>query len=263
VLRALGASTLLSAGMFVVAVGCGAPEQADVGVGGEECGQIVEDGGDAIPPPPDGEMLCPAGACNYQSQEGCADDMTCQPIRVAGTTTIEPGCVPFGTRGTGDTCDPTNPCERGHFCANGYCRKLCCGQDWSACDDGESCFRSLLLSVDGDAVDSGAWLCFPVDTCDVLTSAACDTQTGFDCKMVDPRGSEACIPRSPEELGEPCSSSNACGRGLTCVGDPGAARCRRLCRAEECGTPACPASEGVCVHFNRDPPGVGECTPGF
>jgi hypothetical protein len=26
------------------------------------------------------------------------------------------------------------------------------------------------------------------------------------------------------------------------------------------GEPACKEGEGICVHFNRDPPGVGECT---
>jgi hypothetical protein len=258
-LRALGASTLLAVGVFVATVGCGTPEQADVGKG-ESCPRIVENAGDVIPAPPDGASLCPDGPCNYQTQEGCADDMSCLPTRMTGSTTVQPACIAAGTRTRGDTCDPNNPCERGHFCANGYCRKLCCGQDWSACDEGESCFRSLLLQVDGEIVDSGAWLCFPVDTCDVLTSRACDSQ-GFDCKMVDPRGKEACIPPSGEQLGEPCSSANACARGLTCVGEPGDTRCRRLCRAEECGEPSCPSSEGYCVHFNRNPPLVGECTP--
>jgi len=260
--RAVGGWALLLAGVFLVAVGCGAPETADVGVPGDSCPRIVENGGDVIPDPPDGVAACPPGDCNYQSQEGCSDDTTCQPTRVAGTTDLVPSCVPAGTRGTGDTCDATNPCVRGHFCAQGYCRKLCCGQDWSACDEGESCFRSLSLRLDNDVVDSGAWLCFPINTCDVLTSATCDPQ-GYDCKVVDPRGLEACIPPSPEQLGEPCSSANACARGLTCVGDPGEARCRRLCRAEECGEPSCPEEEGVCVHFNRNPPLVGECTPGF
>ena len=38
--------------------------------------------------------------------------------------------------------------------------------------------------------------------------------------------------------------------------------CRRLCKAVEGGgEPSCKEGEGVCVHFHRDPPGVGECTP--
>jgi hypothetical protein len=27
------------------------------------------------------------------------------------------------------------------------------------------------------------------------------------------------------------------------------------------GEPFCQEGEGICVHYNRDPQGVGECTP--
>jgi len=260
-LRALGASLVVAALGAFASAACGSAETVKTGTI-VTCPAIIADGGDTIPPPPDGVMLCPSGACNYQSQDGCGADTACQPTQVTGQASVEPGCVPAGSGHSGEPCDADNACDKGFFCANGYCRKLCCGRDWSACDEGESCFRNLLLRVGSEVVDSGAWLCFPVNECDVLTSATCEPQ-GFDCKMVDPRGKEACLPPSPEQLGEPCSGDGACARGLTCVGDPGEAHCRRLCRAEECGEPACPPEEGLCVHFNRDPPLVGECTPGF
>jgi hypothetical protein len=264
-LRAAVATVLASGLTLLAAIGCGGAEQANADRTGG-CPRIVENAGDLVPDPPDGVSLCPAGVCNYQSQEGCGAGTACAPVQVPGEAAVEPGCVRAGTRATGDTCDADNPCEPGNFCVNSnegsYCRKMCCGGDWSACDDGQSCFRPLQLLVMGVTVPAEVSLCFDVGTCDVLSSATCDVQ-GYDCKMVDPTGQAACIPRSPEKLGEPCSSSAACARGLTCVGEPGDTRCRRLCRAEECGEPACPAAEGICVHFNRDPPFVGECTPGF
>lgn len=237
---------------------CGAPESADDGSRGKVCGRVVLDGGDAIPDPPDGASLCPAGACNYQTQEGCSDDTTCQPYFTNGGDGFEATCLPAGDRAGGDACDADNPCARGYACAGGTCRKLCCGRDWSACDAGESCFRELQLRIDGEPVATGAWLCFPIDTCNVLDSEACSGGAP-DCKIVDPTGNEACIPPSPEQLFEPCSGPSVCARGLTCVGG----FCRRLCAAEQCGEPSCPPSEGACVHFNRNPPGVGECTPGW
>jgi hypothetical protein len=265
VLRAAVATVLASGLTLLGAAGCGSAEQADAGSPGG-CPRIVENAGDVVPDPPDGASLCPAGVCNYQNQEGCAGDTACSPVQVPGEAAVEPGCVRAGTRETGESCDADNPCLAGNFCVNSsegsYCRKMCCGDDWSACGEGQSCFRPLNLLVMGETVPAGVSLCFDIGTCDVLSSATCDVQ-GYDCKMVDPTGQAACIPRSPEKLGERCSSASACARGLTCVGEPGDTRCRRLCRAEECGEPSCPASEGVCVHFNRDPPFVGECTPGF
>jgi hypothetical protein len=137
-----------------------------------------------------------------------------------------------------------------------------------SCDPGEACYRELLYTIEGDPDDdsddvnipSGAYMCFPTG-CDLFTSDDCPNNT--DCKIIDPTGRTACLPPSPERLGERCTPPSVCGRGLNCVGLPGEERCRKLCRAEECGEPSCDADEGTCVHFNRDPEGVGECTPGW
>lgn len=254
--------TLLAAVLAVpagFAVGCGS---APGGVEPEPeatCPEVVEDGGGGIPDPPDGASLCPAGLCNYQTQAGCPDGQACRPSYNADQTGVEPGCQLAGAGQTGEACAEWSDCAAGFLCAAGQCRRLCCGGDWSACDEGESCIRQLELSVGDATVDGGVDVCFPVGTCDVLDPAACDDQPGRDCKLVDPTGAEACAPSSPERLGEACSGPSVCGRGLTCVGGT----CRRLCRAELCGEPACPEEEGTCVHFDRNPPGVGECTPGW
>jgi hypothetical protein len=233
---------------------CGVAESGSSGFDEGVCARVVADGGDTVPAPPDGASLCPPGPCNYQTQSGCAPGHTCQPTFTRGKG-IEAGCSRAGERARGEACGAKDACARGLVCAGGFCRKLCCGRDWSACDEGESCFRQLQFSIDDVPTDTGAWLCFPVDTCSVLDSVACGP--GRDCKLVDPTGNEACVPHSGEPVGAACSGAALCDRGLTCVHGT----CRRLCAAESCGEPGCPDGEGTCVHFNRNPPGVGECTP--
>jgi hypothetical protein len=39
-------------------------------------------------------------------------------------------------------------------------------------------------------------------------------------------------------------------------------KCVAFCGFGSCDSkPACPDGGGVCVHFTRDPDGIGECTP--
>lgn len=262
--RAAAFVTLLST-TALIAGGCGAADSANTPAGNGECGEVIENAGDVIPEPPDGPSLCPDGACNYQTQAGCADGMACRPGLVQASGEITPFCQTAGSGTSGDACVDSTDCAAGYFCPSDQrCRKLCCGRDWSssACDPGEGCYRELLFNVEEgeDPVPSGAWLCYPLG-CDVLTSDECSSE--LDCKIIDPSGNTACVRPTPGDIGDPCDGPSVCGRGLSCVGDPGEGTCRRLCRAEACGEPACRPGEGACVHFNRDPDGVGECTPGW
>jgi hypothetical protein len=236
---------------------CGVADSGSSAFDDRACARVIADGGDIVEDPPDGAALCPPGECNYQTQNGCTAKETCQPHFKTNKKAIEPACSPAGELTSGEACDARRMCSRGLVCAGGFCRKLCCERDWSACDAGESCFRELQFSIDGVPTDTGAWLCFPVHTCNVLDSLTC--APGRDCKIVDPTGNEACVPHSSAPVGAPCAGAALCDRGLTCV----EGTCRRLCAAEVCGEPACPALEGSCIHFNRNPPGVGECTPGW
>lgn len=259
-----GASTVAAAALLIIpalAVACGSADSANDTPNGGECHRVVSNGGDVIPEPPNGAELCPPGPCNYQTQEGCSDDQACLPS-VTEDNEIVPACQPAGTGVTGDSCTDWNDCAAGYACPDGQCRKLCCGRDWSesTCDEGEGCFRDWSILLDDVAEPTGAYLCYPTG-CDVLTSDDCPSNR--DCKIIDPRGTTACVPPSEGRLGERCTPPQVCGRGLSCIGHPGEERCRRLCRAEACGEPACGPDEGACVHFNRDPPGVGECTPGW
>jgi len=124
---------------------------------------------------------------------------------------------------------------------------------------GESCIRQLLVHDEQSStnIPAGADLCFPVGTCNVLDPQACSDTPGRNCQIVDPLGNVACAPNGSVELGQACGGGRVCAAGLFCAGET----CRKLCGAVAGLTVACPAGQGQCVHFTRDPAGVGECTP--
>jgi len=177
--------------------------------------------------------------------------------------TVKPACRAVGPARLGESCT-NSACEKGALCVNGVCQKLCCGGDWTACPAGESCIRQLQAETkQGVRLDAQADLCMKVNDCDVFDASSCAADNRI-CRIADPTGNVACMPYSNLQLGDPCNEQSQCGAGMHCVGSSsGPTRCRRLCRWEPCGTPSCLASEGVCVHFDRDPPGVGECTPNW
>jgi len=245
---------------------CGTADYVSDGQREDVCLPVEEDGGGGIDEAPNGAALCPVGACNYQSGEGCEQGQACLPSADHESHQVTPACVEAGRGGNGDACTPwavPSECAPGYFCADGACRRLCCGSDWSACDAGTSCFRPLVVRLtdeDGSTdVPADVGLCFPTGTCDVLDARSCAGEPGRTCKLVDPTGAVACVRSGTGESGEVCESPEFCGPGLSCVGGV----CRRLCRAEACGEPSCGAGEGVCVHMDRNPAGVGECTPDF
>jgi hypothetical protein len=218
---------------------------------------LVLDSTLTVPDPPDGAAECASGSCNYQTQDGCADGEACRPQFNATDPDVNPGCEAAGEGEIGDDCTLQGDCARGLYCAEGACRKLCCGADWSACDEGESCIRTLQVKAGGEVIDAGVDLCFPVGTCDLFDPDSCPDPKR-ECKIVDPTGAIACAPRSNANVGEQCAPPTVCKQGLNCVGG----YCVKLCRFSECGEPACTEAEGACTHFERDPDGVGECTLG-
>lgn len=283
-LLALGVATTAAASAFVA---CGGSDSASGsgGAGGNgNCPRVVLKAQDQIPLPPNGEAACETPLCNYQTQSGCAEDQACRPSFPAGSATVTPACEPFGTGETADPCDTSSDCARGYLCATvipspdggitpavSRCYQQCCDGDWTACASGTSCSRQFMVRFADDHVEHPVDLCVPTGTCDLFDPTSCqndsDPPTPRECKIVDPTGAVACMPKSTRKLGDSCSAdTNTCAQGFTCVFDTGApdvGHCRRLCRAELCGEPSCPPAEGICVHFNRNPPGVGECAPIF
>ncbi|HKQ68494.1 MAG TPA: hypothetical protein VJT73_04105 [Polyangiaceae bacterium] len=220
--------------------------------------RIVLDGGGNVPAAPHGEELCPQGSCNYQTGAGCSRDagpVSCVPLPSGPEAGVAPACESAGAVPNGGTCTQWTDCAPGTVCAAGRCHKLCCGQDWTGCTDGEHCLRPFAIEIGKQTVATGAYLCFPVNDCDALRPEMCAArEKGTTCQIADPTGATACLPEGAGGEYDPCPS---CRGGYTCVGD----RCRRLCKATlEGGEPSC-ASDDVCIHYNRDPAGVGECTP--
>ncbi|HEX3776366.1 MAG TPA: hypothetical protein VHV51_17960 [Polyangiaceae bacterium] len=250
------------ASSFVVAA-CGTSSNtsdaplADAGCAdGDSCGILDAGGGQPIVPDAGGPQ-CPAGTCNYQDQTGCAAGQACRPQFTATSTTVTPGCEAAASGESGAACTAGADCAIGYYCIENVCRKQCCGGDWSACDPGESCIRQFEVALGGKDVDSGMELCFPVNDCDPLAQNSCADDPGTECKIVDPTGAVACEPKSSAKIGDACSTASPCAAGAICVAN----QCRALCRAEKDGGPVCATGQGTCVHFERDPAGIGECTP--
>jgi len=213
------------------------------------------DGGGTLAEAPDGEASCPVGACNYQSQQGCGETESCHP-EFDPNGELQPSCVSAGTAQEGQACT-WESCDRGHFCFNGICRRLCCGGDWSVCPDDQACLISLSIraTAGSDPVSAFVGLCVPVDGCNPLDPCA---DAGNSCQLVDGRGNWSCVTSGEVEVGAACSSSDRCVAGALCV----SGSCRRLCGTSSNSIRTeCPEAEGQCVHFVRDPESVGECTP--
>ncbi len=212
------------------------------------------DGGGAAASPPDGVAACPKGDCNYQTGEGCGDAGSCVPI--PGPQGIAPTCYEAGAGLAGAACTQWSDCAPGHLCdGTGHCRKLCCGGDWSGCAGGEHCLRNLELATDAGPTQTGAMLCYPVDTCDPLVPESC-AEPGTTCQIADATGASACLPQGKGGVSQACP----CKGGFLCVLEGKKSLCHRLCKAVEGGgAPYCPPNEGTCTHFTRDPDGVGEC----
>jgi hypothetical protein len=214
---------------------------------------VILDAGDEPAVPPNGASRCPAGVCNYQTGAGCAQDAgpsSCVPLPTPDGGAA-PACEAAGATAVGGACTQWTDCATGAICVEGVCRKLCCGKDWSGCPAGEHCFTSL-----GIPQPTLAYVCLPAGDCDPLAPTSCP-RTGTECQIVDPTGATACLSAGTRNAGDACDGENPCKGGLLCVSD----NCRKLCRAVPGGgAPGCGADE-ACVHFTRDPAGVGECTP--
>lgn len=257
-MRRLSLGWILASCLAGLLAACGSASTVDSSPPVATCPPLVEDTLLLQDEPPDGAAACAAGDCNYQTQDGCDPEQACRPQFNATEPEVHPGCEAAGDGKSGDTCQTQTDCARGFYCAAGECHKLCCGGDWTGCPEGESCLRRLDVRAGGDVISAEAGLCFPTGTCDLFSGAGCEDDPTRECKIVDPTGAVACAPRSNAGLGDECAPPSVCKLGLNCVGGV----CVKLCAFEQCGDPACAPEEGTCVHFFRDPDGVGECTLG-
>jgi hypothetical protein len=255
-------------GLFVAALllvsGCDSSGSVDTGIpqhldgGAPEGYVVILDGGGDAAVPPDGQAACPAGVCNYQTGEGCQPPTpACVPALGNGGV-VTPACEAADAGVTGGSCSHATDCAPGYLCSSdSTCHKLCCGGDWTGCDSpSQHCIETLLYQgTDGGSVNTGAMLCYPINTCDALEPTSC-TAPGTACVIADRTGATACLAEGAGTTGQPCP----CKGGFVCLTDSKGTACHRLCGAVAGGAPPyCQTGEGICVHYNRDPPGVGEC----
>ncbi len=222
--------------------------------------RLILDAGPSTPVPPDGPASCTQGVCNYQTQDGCDAGAMCHP-QLGADQHVSPTCHPAGTGSAGEPCAWLG-CKAGYLCAaDGRCRRMCCGGDWSVCGANESCTGAIELLAFGSStpVPAGVGVCEPTDDCDVFDPSTCPL--GQSCYIVDSRGGVGCLPSGTADAFQICSAAELCRSAMKCVAaGNGLGQCRRLCRAEPGGVPTCPAGEGMtCAHYVDDPPGVGEC----
>ncbi len=188
--------------------------------------------------------MCPAGACNLETNAGCAAGEGCY---WDGTM---PVCVAAGSAGTGAACSAPNDCQEGHVCQNDVCVLVCCGGSDLNCNTaaGETC-----LNFAGEGgVSLGFGACITPSGCSLLTQDC--TRMGTGCYPIGGDGSTDCLGAGTDAEGEECTASNSCAPGLVCLAD---GVCARLCRVGG-GEPSCTAplecgglsgfdDEGVCV----------------
>jgi hypothetical protein len=198
------------------------------------------------------------GACNYQTGKGCGEGGATSCVPLPSGAGVAPTCEPAGSIAIGGPCMQWTDCVSGAVCAQGKCAKLCCANDWNGCPQGQHCLSPFEVQVaPGNVVDSKAYLCMAVNQCDALVPSSC-TEPKTTCQIADGSGATACLPDGTGTAGQSCP----CKGGYLCVEKGTGKECRRLCKAVAGGgDPFCPVEEGRCVHFNRDPAGVGECTP--
>ncbi len=216
---------------------------------------------DASMPPADagsGEGgMCPMGACDLLSNEGCGAGQACYFVRTMPGQPAAPTCLPAGTGGDGEACSAPNDCREGFACDgnNGICRAVCCGRSDASCPVGQRCIINI---VDEDGSPQGWGMCKAPDECDVLMQSGCPD--GQACYPAGPDASVLCAPPTDGAgmQGDACDSINSCAGGFICITPPGAMSfCAKACNVAG-GAPSCPMGTR-CERLNGSPEGVGVC----
>jgi hypothetical protein len=149
---------------------------------------------------------------------------------------IAPVCLPGGQGLDGFPCLMPSDCAPGYECVGALptstCRHYCCSGN-SSCQSVEFCdIQPTFVSS-----QTNVPVCMPEQPCPLLsTLTPCsDDQT---CAVVrdDSTPTTSCVDVGPAAAGESCETEH-CGRGLVCLGAPGARACYVLCHtqtAKEC-----------------------------
>ena len=169
--------------------------------------------------------ICPTGACNLISSEGCGAGEGCY----YGTN--GPVCTTAGTGGDDADCSGSSDCQDAHTCVSGKCRPVCCNIDSNdECmneDTGRVCVGLVPMGAEPAMPPFGA--CIVPDSCDVLAQTGCE---GTDACALGEGDAVFCQPPGAGIAGEDCSAG--CAARHVCTGAVCAALCDRTADPGEC-----------------------------
>lgn len=204
-----------------------------------------------------GGGMCPPGACNLITNEGCPAGQGCYFVATMAGMAATPMCLPAGTVAEGNPCPNAEDCQEGHICIledgegnPGTCREVCCGGNASTCaNPGATC-----LGV-RDVENLG--LCEVPSGCNLIDQEGC--AAGQECAVIAADGSTSCVPNQGGTAmqGDSCDDV-PCAPGFLCLGPSGGPSfCRRACNPMDA---MCPADTN-CANITGFPATLGGCVP--
>jgi hypothetical protein len=138
---------------------------------------------------------------------------------------------------TGEDCAPGFDCiagEKGKTCRHYCCGGTCKGNQ----SNGSATFCDVQSLVD---VNQKAPVCMPLKRCNKLLGTT-ECAANETCTVVTEAGDTGCVVVGEKQVGESCDESH-CAAKLTCLGQPGARKCFKLCKVNASD---CPSSQS-CV----------------
>lgn len=191
---------------------------------------------------------CPLGEkCTWATVDGGPIARTCRPA--GGSSGENESCTAF--EGGEDSCAPGLVCLLEDASATqNTCRRYCNAD--ADCAGEQRCQEQSSFPP---GTDERPRLCVdPPSGCDPFAPACASPSEG--CYPAADGG--ICVTAGDAEPGAPCSFSNDCAPGNTCISRADAGTCAALCRFPvDAGPPACAA--GTCTPLSNAT--VGVCVP--
>jgi hypothetical protein len=193
-----------------------------------------------------GWFYCADSQCESDGQ--CPEGFTCQPLPTREGGPLVRYCIPPGTLKEGGSCSsiPSNPsegCEPGLLCGDGWCGRPCQLDSPSSCPEGFFCEDTVpgpacLPTCEGRTCPEGL-RCIQDD---LTKASACMKAYGLDCQHTPcPEGRE-CIAffssREPGHVLMECQPQ--CGKDLPACPEG------FICERRSCRRPCDPKGPNVC-----------------
>lgn len=174
---------------------------------------------------------------------GTAAEFASKGCRIArlASGSIAPKCFALAapSGGDGTSCEIGEDCAPGLDCVAGAtgtksCRHYCCGGTCKGnLSNGSATFCDVQSLVD---VPQKAPVCMPLKRCNKLLGTG-ECAANESCTVVTEGGDTGCVAVGDKQVGESCDESH-CAAKLTCLGQPGARKCFKLCKVSASDCPS-------------------------